>query len=67
VACEITDVLVLCADNVADAWQMSISPTFFEQFLPQNYFVKKLQSQIVISEKLHQTVLYEKGARIMLV
>jgi len=30
--------------------------------LRQYYFAKKLQSQIVIIEKLHKTLLYEKAA-----
>jgi hypothetical protein len=38
----------------------------YEQVLGQNYFAKKLQSQTVIREKLLKALLYEKGARKML-
>ncbi len=46
---------------------VSISPTFYEQLLRQNPFAKKLQTQIVSTEKLFKKLLYEKAARKMLV
>ena len=42
---------------------VSISPTFYEQLLRQNPFAKKLQTQIVSTEKLHKKLSYEKAAR----
>jgi hypothetical protein len=47
-----------------EAHQVSLSPTFYEQLLRQNPFTKKLQTQIVSTEKLHKKLsklLYEKG------
>jgi len=43
-----------------------ISSTFYEQLLLRNSFSKKLQSQIVIREKLRKALSCEKGARKML-
>jgi hypothetical protein len=42
---------------------VSISPTFYEQLLCQNPIAKKLQTQIVSTEKLHKKLSYEKAAR----
>jgi hypothetical protein len=46
---------------------VSISPTFYEQLLCQYPFVKKLQTQIVSTEKLHKKLSYENAARKILV
>jgi hypothetical protein len=46
---------------------VSISPTFYEQLLRQNPFAKKLQTQIVSTEKLRKKLLHEKAARKILV
>jgi hypothetical protein len=46
---------------------VSISPTFYEQLLRQNPFAKKLQTQIVSTEKLFKKLSYEKAAHKMLV
>jgi hypothetical protein len=46
---------------------VSISPTFYELFLHQNPFTKKLQTQILSTQKLHKNLLYEKAARKILV
>jgi hypothetical protein len=46
---------------------VSISPTFYEQLLCQNPFAKKLQTQIVSTEKLCKKLLYEKAAHKILV
>ena len=43
--------------------QVSISPAFYEQLLRQNPFTKKLQTQIVSTEKLRKKLLYKKAAR----
>jgi hypothetical protein len=45
----------------------SISPTLNKQLLRKYSFVKKLQSQTVIREKLHKALSYKKAAREMLV
>ncbi len=44
---------------------MSISPTFYEHLLRQNPFAKKLQTQILSTEKLRKELWYEKAARII--
>jgi hypothetical protein len=41
---------------------LSISPTFYEQLLRQNPFAKKLQTQIVSTEKVCKEFWYEKAA-----
>jgi hypothetical protein len=46
---------------------VSISPTFDEQLLLPNPFAKKLQTQIVSTQKLHKKHLYEKAAHKILV
>jgi hypothetical protein len=46
---------------------VSISPTFNQQLLRRNCFTKKLQTQIVITEKQRKKLLYEKAARKILV
>jgi hypothetical protein len=46
---------------------VSISPTFYEQLLCQNPFAKKLQTQIVSTQKLRKKLLYKKAARKILV
>ena len=46
---------------------VSISPTFYEQLLRQNPFTKKLQIQIVSTQKLRKILSYEKAARKILV
>jgi hypothetical protein len=46
---------------------LPISPAFYEQLLRQYSFVKKLQSQSEIREKLGKTLSYEKGARKLVV
>ncbi len=46
---------------------MSISPTFYEQLLRLNPFAKKLQTQIVSTEKLRKKLTYAKAARKILV
>ncbi len=46
---------------------MSISPTLHERLLRQNPFAKKLQTQIVSTEKLFKKLSYEKATRKMLV
>jgi hypothetical protein len=46
---------------------VSISPTFYKQLLRQNPFAKKLQTQIVSTQKLHKKLLYKKAARKILV
>jgi hypothetical protein len=46
---------------------VSISPTLYEQLLRQNPFAKKLQTQIVSTEKLFKKFSCEKAARKMLV
>jgi hypothetical protein len=46
---------------------VSISPTFDEQLLRPNPFAKKLQTQIVSTQKLRKKHLYEKAARKILV
>jgi hypothetical protein len=40
---------------------VSISPTFYGQLLCQNPFAKKLQTQIVSTEKLGKKLSYEKA------
>ncbi len=45
---------------------MSISPTFYEQLLRQNPFAKKLQTQIVSTQKLRKKLSYEKAGRKMI-
>ncbi len=44
-----------------------ISPTFDEQLLRLNPFAKKLQTQIVSTQKLRKKHLYENAARKILV
>jgi hypothetical protein len=44
-----------------------ISPTFYEQLLCQNPFAKKLQTQIVSTQKLHKTLSYKKAAHKIMV
>jgi hypothetical protein len=46
---------------------MSILATFYEQLLNQNPFAKKLQTQIVSTEKLRKKLLYKKASRKILV
>jgi hypothetical protein len=47
---------------------VSISPTFYEWLLQhQNPLTKKLQTQIVSTQKLRKKLLYEKAARKILV
>jgi hypothetical protein len=41
---------------------VSISPTFYEQLLRQNPFARKLQTQIVNTQKLSKKLSYEKAA-----
>ncbi len=41
--------------------QVSISPTFYEQLLHQNPFTKKLQTQIVSTQKVRKELWYEKA------
>jgi hypothetical protein len=41
---------------------VSISPTFYEQLLHQNPSAKKLQTQIVSTQKLRKKLSYEKAA-----
>jgi hypothetical protein len=40
-----------------------MSPTFYEQLLRPNPFAKKLQTQIVSTEKQRKNLLYTKAAR----
>jgi hypothetical protein len=47
--------------------QVSISPTFYEQLLRQDPFAKKLQTQIVSTQKLRKELWYEKAAHKILV
>jgi hypothetical protein len=47
--------------------QVAISPTFYEQLLCPNPFAKKIQTQIVSTEKLRQKLSYEKAAHKILV
>jgi hypothetical protein len=42
---------------------VSISPTFYEQLLHQNPFAKKLETQIVSTQRLCKELWYEKAAR----
>ena len=49
--------------EIVEIHLVSISPTFYEQLLHQNPFAKKLQTQIVSTEKLCMKLLYEKAAR----
>jgi len=49
-----------------DAEQVSISSTFNARLLRQYFCAKKLQSQNVTREKLHEAILYKKFARKML-
>ncbi len=42
--------------------QVSISPAFYEQLLHQNPFTKKLQTQLVSTEKLCKWLLHKKAA-----
>jgi len=46
--------------RVAEGLLQSISSTFYKQLLLRYSFTKKLQSQIVIKEKLSETLSYEK-------
>jgi hypothetical protein len=41
---------------------VSISPTFYEQLLCPNPFAKKLQTQIVSTQRLYKKLLHEKAA-----
>jgi len=52
-------------NQFGDLW--SISPRFYEELLRQNPFAKKLQTQIVSTEKLCKKLSYEKAARKILV
>jgi hypothetical protein len=46
---------------------VSISPTFYEQLLRQNPFAKKLQTQLVSTNKVCKELWYEKAAGKILV
>jgi hypothetical protein len=46
---------------------VSITPTFYEQLLHQNPFSKKLQTQIVSTQKLRKKLWYSNAAHKILV
>ena len=52
--------------DIKDGEKVSILSTFYAHFFCQYFGAKKLQSQNVTREKMHNLLLYEKHARKML-